>query len=203
MRLEVLFLALSTLVAAAPTLTKRADPIQDGSAVNGQTFDYVIAGGGLAGVVLASRLTEATDKTVLVIEAGFDESNNVNVTDAGKYQAAFNTRLDWAYKTVNQTSGNGRQEQIRAGRALGGSTTINGMAWSKPHDFQVSHNPAIREVAVAVPPGTGLVHYDVEKGVADDRPVHAVVISLRLTELPGSGTACYPPTSDGIRSHPT
>jgi len=48
------------------------------------------------------------------------------------------TWLDWAYQTVPQTSANGQSQTIRAGRALGGSTSINGLAWSKPHDFQVS-----------------------------------------------------------------
>ena len=47
------------------------------------------------------------------------------------------TWLDWAYKTVPQTSANGQQQTLRSGRALGGSTIINGLAWSKPHDFQV------------------------------------------------------------------
>lgn len=57
--------------------------------------------------------------------------------DAGKYQSAFNTFLDWAYETVPQTSANGAAQTMRSGRGLGGSTIINGMAWSKPHDYQL------------------------------------------------------------------
>ena len=47
-----------------------SSPITDGTKVNGQTYDYIIAGGGLSGTVLASRLAENGDRTVLLIEAG-------------------------------------------------------------------------------------------------------------------------------------
>lgn len=66
-----------------------------------------------------------------------------DVIDATKYQSAFNTFLDWAYQTVPQTNANGATQTLRSGRALGGSTIINGLAWSKPHDFQLD---ALEEV---------------------------------------------------------
>ena len=74
----------SSLAAPAPpqptALTKRAiTPVYDGSVVNGRTYDYVIAGGGLTGVVLAKRLSEDGTKTVLVIEAGYDEEGRQGV----------------------------------------------------------------------------------------------------------------------------
>jgi len=47
------------------------------------------------------------------------------------------TFLDWQYQTVPQTSADSNAQTIRAGRCLGGSTAINGLAWSKPHDFQI------------------------------------------------------------------
>ncbi len=77
-----MLLYLAALVPAAlgaPT-PRAIVPVTDGAAVNGQTYDYVIAGGGLGGVVLAARLSEDTSKTILVIEAGKDESNNPDVT---------------------------------------------------------------------------------------------------------------------------
>jgi hypothetical protein len=90
---------------AAPHTAKRAiAPIYDGSAINGKTYDYVIAGGGLAGVVLASRLSEDAGRSVLVIEAGYDEEGRAGVngeytsrgrsytytnTDASQYQSTF------------------------------------------------------------------------------------------------------------------
>ncbi|KAK4689089.1 hypothetical protein P7C73_g1011, partial [Tremellales sp. Uapishka_1] len=146
-------LLLPLLSEAAPARSKRAiTPITDGSTVSGNTYNYVIAGGGLAGSVLASRLTEDSSVTVLVIEAGFDQESNTGVTgmspsparfhrsilyetDPANYQATFGSDIDWAYQTVDQA--NGVSQTMRSGKALGGSTTINGMAWSKPHTFQM------------------------------------------------------------------
>ena len=142
----VLALALALTALAAPASQPRAKksskrdtaPIYDGSTVNGKTYDYVIAGGGLTGVVLAKRLTEDASKTVLVIESGYNEEERPGVYDASQYQSTFDTFLDWAYQTVPQTSANNQPTTVRAGRALGGGTVINGLAWSKPHTFQVS-----------------------------------------------------------------
>lgn len=79
-----LLLALIPYTLAAPArspLDRRAiQPIYDGAQVSGKTYDYVIAGGGLTGSVLASRLSEDSGKTVLVVEAGYDEEGNPNVS---------------------------------------------------------------------------------------------------------------------------
>lgn len=71
---------LLSFALAAPTSKRAITPITDGSAVSGKTYDYVIAGGGLSGVVLASRLTEDARRTVLMIEAGYDQEGNTGVT---------------------------------------------------------------------------------------------------------------------------
>jgi hypothetical protein len=91
----VVFLALPLTSLAAPAgghsegwgrstrggrgLTKRTNYLQDGSQVSGKSYDYVIAGGGLTGVVLAKRLAEDAGKTILLIEAGNDEETNPDV----------------------------------------------------------------------------------------------------------------------------
>lgn len=49
----------------------------DASSVNGQTFDFIIAGGGLAGLAIAARLSEWSNQTVLVVEAGGDGSGTL------------------------------------------------------------------------------------------------------------------------------
>ena len=72
--------AILPIALAAPHLEKRGTaPIYDGSQVNGKTYDYVIAGGGLTGVVLARRLTEDSSKNVLVIESGYNEEDREGV----------------------------------------------------------------------------------------------------------------------------
>lgn len=90
------------------------------------SYDYIIVGGGSAGLVMANRLTEDPSVSVLVIEAGDSVYNNPNVTNTGAYGAAFGTSIDWAYETINQTSAGNRPQTIRAGKALGGTSTING-----------------------------------------------------------------------------
>jgi len=82
-------IALLPLALAAPAQphTKRdTAPIYDGSRVNGRTYDYVIAGGGLTGVVLAARLSEDSSRSVLVIEAGYNEEANPKIT--GEFASA-------------------------------------------------------------------------------------------------------------------
>ena len=60
-----------------------------------------------------------------------------NQAEASQYQRAFGTWIDWQYQTTSQNSADGKPQTMRSGRALGGSTAINGMAWSKPHTFQI------------------------------------------------------------------
>ncbi|KAL1410798.1 hypothetical protein Q8F55_001740 [Vanrija albida] len=124
-------------VVAHLATTAAVTPITDGASVNGKTYDYVIVGGGLTGIVLATRLSEDANRKVLVIEAGKDEEQNPDVTEASAYQRAFGGPLDWAFTTTNQGSADGNTQTVRAGKGLGGSTLINGMAWSKPHNFQI------------------------------------------------------------------
>ena len=65
-----------------------------------KTFDYIIVGGGTAGLTVAGRLTEDANISVLVIEAGPDNRTSPleSVVD---FPIAFNTALDWQYLTVD------------------------------------------------------------------------------------------------------
>ena len=66
-------------------------------------FDYIIVGGGTAGLVVASRLTEDSDVSVLVVEAGADHSNNPLVLTPGLAGGMYgNEEFDWNFGSVPQ-----------------------------------------------------------------------------------------------------
>ncbi|TDZ73410.1 Glucose oxidase [Colletotrichum trifolii] len=100
-------------------------------------FDYVIIGGGTSGLVVANRLSELKNVTVAVIEAGGSVYDNANVTDLGGYGKAFGTSIDYAYETVGQKYGGNKTQTLRAGKALGGTSTINGMAYTRAQNAQI------------------------------------------------------------------
>ncbi|KAI1207014.1 GMC oxidoreductase [Annulohypoxylon truncatum] len=92
-------------------------------------WDYIVVGGGLAGCVTASRLSQYKPSArILVIEAGPDVSNDKEIL---QFQSLnfIGGKFDWAYKSVPQKHYDGRQIDIPAGRALGGGSVINGCGW--------------------------------------------------------------------------
>ncbi|MET8836238.1 GMC family oxidoreductase N-terminal domain-containing protein [Micromonospora sp. NPDC004540] len=91
-------------------------------------FDYVVVGAGAAGCVLANRLTEDPGTRVLLIEAGgWDRSPFVRVPKAFA-RLMDDPRTAWHYPA---TVAPGRRETWQRGRMVGGSTSINGMIWSR------------------------------------------------------------------------
>ena len=96
------------------------------SSNNQSHFDYVILGGGTAGLVVASRLSEDSQITVAVVEAGNFERNTPNVTNTTILGIAERTRLDWQYESVPQIFADNRSIISSAGKGVGGSSLING-----------------------------------------------------------------------------
>ena len=99
-------------------------------------YDYVIAGAGSAGCVLASRLSENPDVRVLLLEAGPpDTADEIHIPAA--MNLLFQTAYDWNYQTVPQDRAAGRSIYWPRGRVLGGSSSINAMIYIRGnrHDY--------------------------------------------------------------------
>ncbi|THC94870.1 hypothetical protein EYZ11_005632 [Aspergillus tanneri] len=77
------------------------------------------------------------DISVAVIEAGDSVFSNFNVSDVMGYSRAFGTEIDWAYETENQTYAGGLKQTMRAGKAIGGTSTINGMSYTRAQNVQI------------------------------------------------------------------
>ena len=92
-------------------------------------FDYVIAGGGTAGCVLANRLSADPDVTVLLLEAGGKDDWIWIHIPIGYLKCINNPRTDWCYKTESEPGLNGRSIIYARGKVLGGCSSINGMLY--------------------------------------------------------------------------
>lgn len=105
-----------------------------------QSFDYVIVGGGTAGLVLASRLSENPSFSVAVVEAGgFYEVQNGDGSEipaddyigTDKNNQSYNPLVDWGFVTTPQQALNGAELHYARGRCLGGSSVRNYMAYTR------------------------------------------------------------------------
>lgn len=116
---------IASLIAACSSLTLSAPVDVESIVTNGDdllgshfglpgnaTFDYVVVGGGTAGLVIATRLAEDPSKLVAVVEAGsFYEIGNGNLSEIPVFGPAFSGKslqdisplVDWAFHTTPQT----------------------------------------------------------------------------------------------------
>lgn len=91
-----------------------------------ETFDYIIVGAGSAGCVLANRLSEDPQKSVLLLEAGGADRNIFIHIPAGFFKTIDNPKVNWLYKTEAEESSGNREIAWPRGKVLGGSSSING-----------------------------------------------------------------------------
>ncbi|KAF9020222.1 GMC oxidoreductase [Hymenopellis radicata] len=134
-------LTLTSHVAAShlPLASLRSrNVVYDGSI--SQEYDFIIVGGGTAGLVLAARLSEDSDKTVLVLEAGHsgdDVAGTIDIPDNTYFNSLTASEYDYAYSTGSQSNMNGRSLSWPRGKVLGGSSAINGMYVVRPPQVEV------------------------------------------------------------------
>jgi 4-pyridoxate dehydrogenase len=112
-----------------------------------EEFDYVIVGGGSAGCVLASRLTEDPDVRVLMLEAGGKDWHPMIHIPLGVGKLRQGRMFDWGYQTIPQQGLGNRRVELMRGKVLGGSSSVNFMAHNRGNrsDYQRWANLGVPE----------------------------------------------------------
>jgi choline dehydrogenase len=96
-------------------------------------FDYIVIGAGSAGCVLANRLSEDPENSVLLLEAGKDD-RSLFIRMPTALSIPMNTpRFSWGYWGEPEPGLDGRRMDCARGKVLGGSSAINGMVYVRGH----------------------------------------------------------------------
>ncbi|KAG0126609.1 GMC oxidoreductase-domain-containing protein [Tuber indicum] len=134
-RLALLLSVAGSAVTAAPMLGRligRQEELFD-------SYTYVVVGGGTAGLTVANRLSEDPETTVLVLEAGIPDHKECAAILQRCLGDTMRSVYDWNITTEPQIYLSGRRQNLPIGKALGGSSMLNGMMFDRgsPSDYDM------------------------------------------------------------------
>ncbi|HEX3937461.1 MAG TPA: GMC family oxidoreductase N-terminal domain-containing protein, partial [Xanthobacteraceae bacterium] len=96
-------------------------------------YDYIIVGAGSAGCVLANRLSEDAATRILLLEAGGPDRHPYIHIPIGLGPMHERRMFDWGYDSEPEPNLGGRRIEAMRGKVLGGSSSINVMAYTRGH----------------------------------------------------------------------
>ena len=96
-------------------------------------YDYIILGAGSAGCVLANKLSESGQFSVLVVEAGPMDNKLMIHIPAGVHSVHKDPNINWNYQSEQEPDLAQRQVDLPRGKVLGGSSSINSMVYMRGH----------------------------------------------------------------------
>jgi choline dehydrogenase len=112
--------------------------VAETEAIDGE-YDYIVAGAGSAGCILANRLSADPGTRVLVLEAGGRDNWIWFHIPVGYLFAIGNPRSDWCFKTEPEPGLNGRSLNYPRGKVIGGSSAINAMIYMRGQAADYDH----------------------------------------------------------------
>ncbi|KAH7337866.1 alcohol oxidase [Rhizoctonia solani] len=131
MRLIYSLPVIASIGAVVAEVVRKGAP-NDGADFASKSFDYVIIGGGTAGLAIAARLSETPHTTVGVIESGeyLPDDSLIN-TPASVFSIPRNAKYDWLFKSTPQVNANNRVFDLIRAKILGGCSAINVMVFDR------------------------------------------------------------------------
>ncbi|KAG9232621.1 hypothetical protein BJ875DRAFT_73225 [Amylocarpus encephaloides] len=107
-------------------------PSPSSCASNQSSFDFIVVGGGTAGLAVATRLSQGLRSScILVIEAGENGASLPGIVVPGRKGSTFGTKYDWNLTTIPQVNTAGRSIRMTRGKVLGGSSALNLLVWDR------------------------------------------------------------------------
>ncbi len=105
-------------------------------------YDYIVIGAGSAGCVVANRLTEEGETTVLLLEAG-NPATKPEIQTPSSWTSLLGTEVDWAYWTEPEPCLDGRKILCSRGKVVGGSSSINALIYIRGNRRDFDHWQAL------------------------------------------------------------